>query len=64
MTDRPAAEVGVPSVNGHPFTPRDPMMPWGLCRCGLAEAAHTSAAVGYMPVVPARRINGHGKETP
>lgn len=63
MSKGPAAEVGTPTVNDHPFMPRDPMEPWGLCVCGMAEAAHTSAAIAYMPrpSKPAR-VNGHDKE--
>jgi predicted DNA-binding protein YlxM (UPF0122 family) len=34
-------------IEDHPYTPRNPNEPWGLCACGLAEAAHKSAEKGY-----------------
>lgn len=34
-----------PTVDDHPFVPRDPARPWTLCDvCGFAEAAHTRVA--------------------
>ena len=41
---------GAPSVDSHPYEPRDPDRPWGACWCGLSEAAHADTVAPYRPV--------------
>lgn len=38
-----------PIVTDHKYVPRDFKEPWGLCACGLAEAAHMEADIPYQP---------------
>ena len=39
-------------IADHAYAPRDPDEPWGLCTCGLAEAAHSEALAPYIPDSP------------
>jgi hypothetical protein len=36
-------------ITDHPYRPRNEEEPWGLCLCGLAEAAHSTSASPYIP---------------
>ena len=36
-------------VTDHAFYPRKKEEPWGLCECGLGEAAHAETRLPYRP---------------
>lgn len=43
-------EINVGSmVTDHAFVPAKKSEPWGLCGCGLGEAAHAETAAPYRP---------------
>jgi hypothetical protein len=42
-------------IQDHPFVPRRKAEPWGLCECGLGEAAHADSKLAYRTILAARR---------
>jgi hypothetical protein len=48
-------------IDDHPFVPRRKAEPWGLCVCGLGEAAHAESEVSYRSVLAARKLAEKGK---
>lgn len=45
---RPPTDPAV--VLNHPYEPRDSAVPWGLCGCGLSEAAHAQTVKSYAVI--------------
>ena len=39
-------------IKDHPYEPRDPNQPWGLCKCGLSQACHERTVGPYLPTSP------------
>lgn len=56
-SDSAPDSAAVASVDDHVFTPRDE--PWGLCVCGLSQAAHAQPGEPYRSTAPRAKPEAH-----
>lgn len=51
-------------IEDHPYEPRNPEEPWGLCHCGAAEASHKWITKPYQVVGKFRCASCVSKDKP